>query len=63
MQSNAARLDEARRRLLARKKAQGQATRSLKMRIGTPPPVEGRKHEDVQTEVYLEEVSIIEKTS
>ncbi|XP_075233393.1 radial spoke head protein 3 isoform X2 [Lycorma delicatula] len=55
-QSNAARLAEARRRVMARKKAQGQATRNLKLRLGTPPPVEGRKHEDVQTEVFLEEL-------
>lgn len=27
--------------------------------IGTPPAVRGRKHENVQTEKYLEEVSIL----
>ncbi|KAK9503132.1 hypothetical protein O3M35_011762 [Rhynocoris fuscipes] len=41
---------------MARRKAQTHRTRQLKMRLGTPPPVQGRKHEDIQTEEYLEEV-------
>ncbi|KZC14729.1 PREDICTED: radial spoke head protein 3 homolog B [Dufourea novaeangliae] len=55
-QSIAARQAEARRRHLARKRAQAQATKALVLRIGSPPPVPGRKHEPVQTEVYLEEL-------
>ena len=27
------------------------------MRIHSPPPVDGRKHIDVQTELYLEEIT------
>jgi len=42
---------EARRRAVARKRAKAQ----LKPR--TPEPVEGRKHIDVQTELYLEELT------
>ncbi len=42
---------EARRRAIARKRAKQQ----LKPR--TPEPVEGRKHIDVQTELYLEELT------
>ncbi|XP_017790137.1 PREDICTED: LOW QUALITY PROTEIN: radial spoke head protein 3 homolog B [Habropoda laboriosa] len=56
-QSIAARQAEARRRNLARKRAQAQATKALVARAGSPPPVPGRKHEPVQTEVYLEELS------
>ncbi|XP_017876491.1 uncharacterized protein LOC108622888 isoform X2 [Ceratina calcarata] len=55
-QSIAARQAEARRRNLARKRAQAQATKALVARVGSPPPVPGRKHEPVQTEVYLEEL-------
>ncbi|CAK9817385.1 Radial spoke head protein 3 homolog [Anthophora plagiata] len=55
-QSIAARQAEARRRNLARKRAQAQATKALVARAGSPPPVPGRKHEPVQTEVYLEEL-------
>ncbi|XP_053978354.1 radial spoke head protein 3 homolog [Hylaeus volcanicus] len=55
-QSIAARQAEARRRHLARKRAQAQATKALVTRIGSPPPVPGRKHEPVQTEVFLEEL-------
>ncbi|KAG7199091.1 hypothetical protein KM043_017986 [Ampulex compressa] len=55
-QSIAARQAEARRRHLARKRAQVQATRALVARMGSPPPVPGRKHEPVQTEVFLEEL-------
>lgn len=56
--SMAARQAEARRRNLARKRAQALATKSLVARAGSPPPVPGRKHEPVQTEIYLEEVGI-----
>lgn len=34
-----------------------QVTRNQRGIIGTPPPVRGRKHETIQTEKYLEEVS------
>ena len=27
------------------------------MRIRSPPPVDGRKHVDIQTELYLEEIT------
>lgn len=62
-QSIAARQAEARRRNLARKRAQAQATKALVARAGSPPPVPGRKHEPVQTEVYLEEVSNVALSS
>ncbi|XP_032109058.1 radial spoke head protein 3 homolog [Sapajus apella] len=42
---------EAKKRALARKRAQEQ------LRPQTPEPVEGRKHVDVQTELYLEEIA------
>ena len=42
---------EARRRAQARKRAKEQ------MRIRSPDPVDGRKHIDVQTELYLEEIT------
>ena len=42
---------EARRRTIARKRAKQQ------MKSQTPEPVEGRKHIDVQTELYLEELT------
>lgn len=58
-QSEAARQAEARRKQIYKKKAQIQATRSMMMRISSPPPVPGRKHEPVQTDLYLEEVNII----
>lgn len=45
------RQQEQRRRAIAKKRAKQQ----LKPR--TPEPVEGRKHIDVQTELYLEELS------
>ncbi|XP_071570668.1 radial spoke head protein 3 homolog isoform X1 [Temnothorax nylanderi] len=55
-QSIAARQAEARRRHLARKRAQLQACRAV-CRTGSPPPVPGRKHEPVQTEIFLEELT------
>ncbi|XP_072516665.1 radial spoke head protein 3 homolog [Salminus brasiliensis] len=45
------RLQEAKRRALARKRAKEQ------FHSGTPDALEGRKHTDVQTELYLEELS------
>ena len=45
------RQQEARRRALARRKAREQ------LRTRTPEPVDGRRHTDVQTEVYLEEIT------
>ncbi|MBN3309619.1 RSPH3 protein, partial [Amia calva] len=45
------RQQEARRRAIARKRAKEQ------FRQRTPEPLEGRKHIDVQTELYLEELS------
>jgi len=50
----AARQAEARRKCLTRKRIQ--VARALVARIGSPPPVTGRKHEPVQTELFLEEV-------
>ena len=44
---------EARRRATAKRRAQQQQ----QMRIQTPEAVEGRQHVDVQTELYLEELS------
>ncbi|XP_067002370.2 uncharacterized protein Rsph3 [Anabrus simplex] len=55
-ESQAARQQEARRRALARRRAQGQQTRNARLRVGTPPPVAGRRHETAQTEKYLEEL-------
>ncbi|XP_077611261.1 radial spoke head protein 3 homolog [Crocuta crocuta] len=45
------RQQRAKRRALAKKRAQEQ------LRPQTPEPVEGRKHVDVQTEIYLEEIA------
>ncbi|XP_074649598.1 radial spoke head protein 3 homolog [Tubulanus polymorphus] len=45
------RQQESRRRALAKKRAKDQ------LRPRSPEPVEGRKHIDVQTELYLEELS------
>ncbi|XP_023584051.1 radial spoke head protein 3 homolog [Trichechus manatus latirostris] len=45
------RQQQAKRRALARKRAREQ------LRPRTPEPVEGRKHVDVQTELYLEEIA------
>jgi hypothetical protein len=45
------RQQEARRRAIAKKRAKQQ------LRPKSPEPVEGRKHIDVQTELYLEELS------
>ncbi|XP_011634132.1 radial spoke head protein 3 homolog isoform X2 [Pogonomyrmex barbatus] len=56
-QSIAVRQAEARRRHLARKRAQVQVCRSFVARTGSPPPVPGRKHEPVQTELFLEELT------
>ncbi|XP_015836070.1 radial spoke head protein 3 homolog isoform X1 [Tribolium castaneum] len=55
-ESAAARAAEARRRALARRKAKNQQVRAAQLRLGSPPPVPGRKHEPVQTELYLEEI-------
>ncbi|XP_074102305.1 radial spoke head protein 3 isoform X2 [Cotesia typhae] len=54
-QSEVARQAEARRKQIYKKRSQIQATRSMMMRISSPPPVPGRKHEPVQTDLYLEE--------
>ncbi|XP_022185560.2 radial spoke head protein 3 homolog isoform X2 [Nilaparvata lugens] len=56
VETGAARLAEARRRNMARRKAQTTASRALRLRMSTPPPVEGRKHEDIQTDSYLEQI-------
>ncbi|XP_069688847.1 putative uncharacterized protein DDB_G0271606 [Periplaneta americana] len=55
-ESQAVRQQEARRRAMARRRAQGQQARNARFKLRTPPPVPGRKHEDVQTENYLEEI-------
>ncbi|XP_065085761.1 radial spoke head protein 3 homolog B isoform X2 [Ochlerotatus camptorhynchus] len=46
---------EARRRQMVRKKHVARNQRGI---IGTPPAVRGRKHENVQTEKYLEELFV-----
>ncbi|KAG5889077.1 hypothetical protein JTB14_004921 [Gonioctena quinquepunctata] len=56
-ESGAARAAEAKRRSMARKKAKSQF-KSSQLRLGSPPVVQGRKHEKVQTEVYLEEIFV-----
>lgn len=55
-ESAAARATEARRRALARRKAQKQQIRGADLRLRSPPPVAGRRHEPVQTCNYLEEL-------
>ncbi|KAG8308119.1 Radial spoke head protein 3 [Homalodisca vitripennis] len=55
-ESQAARQAEARRRSMARRKAQTQQTRAMRLRIGTPPPVDGRNHVIVQTDQFMEEL-------
>lgn len=45
------RQQESRRRALARKRARDQ------FKPRSPEPVEGRKHIEVQTELYLEEIT------
>lgn len=57
-ESSAARAAEARRRAAARRKAKNQHIKSSQLRLGTPPPVQGRKHERIQTENYLEEIFV-----
>ncbi|XP_012590625.1 PREDICTED: radial spoke head protein 3 homolog [Condylura cristata] len=47
----ASKLQQAKRKTLAKKRARDQ------LRPRTPEPVEGRKHVDVQTELYLEEIA------
>ncbi|VEL18571.1 unnamed protein product [Protopolystoma xenopodis] len=47
---------ELRRRLIARRRAKEQ------LRSRTPPPMEGRQNQDVQTHLYLEELVRIEET-
>uniref|UniRef100_A0A336LMR2 CSON012980 protein n=1 Tax=Culicoides sonorensis TaxID=179676 RepID=A0A336LMR2_CULSO len=44
---------EKQRRIMLRNKQLGRNQRNI---IGTPPPCKGRKHENVQTEKYLEEL-------
>ncbi|KAJ8936156.1 hypothetical protein NQ314_012471, partial [Rhamnusium bicolor] len=57
-ESAAARAAEARRRSIARRKAKNQQIKASQLRLGSPPPVAGRKHERVQTENYLEELFV-----
>ena len=47
------RQQETRRRVYAKRRAQQQQL----MRVQTPEAVEGRQHVDVQTELYLDELS------
>lgn len=56
MEAQASRINEARRRALARRRAHGQRAQAQRLRLQSPPPVAGRKHERVQTEKYLEEL-------
>jgi len=55
------RQQEARRRAQAKRRAlQQQQQQSMRLHSHhqqTPEPVEGRQHQDVQTELYLEELS------
>ncbi|CAG2053246.1 unnamed protein product [Timema podura] len=53
-ETQAARQHEARRRALARRRAQADQYKNKGR--GTPPPVTGRRHENVQTEKFLEEL-------
>ncbi|XP_051176732.1 radial spoke head protein 3 homolog B isoform X2 [Leptopilina boulardi] len=55
-ESQAMRHAETRKREMARRKVRSQASKAMLMRIGSPPPVPGRKHEPVQTDHYLEEL-------
>ncbi|KAI4464971.1 flagellar radial spoke protein 3 [Holotrichia oblita] len=55
-ESAAARAAEARRRAMARRKAQKQQLRGAQLRLSSPPPVQGRRHETLQTDIYLEEL-------
>lgn len=57
-ESAAARAAEARRRAAARRKAKSQQIKPSHLRLGSPPPVQGRKHERIQTENYLEEIFV-----
>ncbi|KAL1513415.1 hypothetical protein ABEB36_002834 [Hypothenemus hampei] len=57
-ESAAARAAEARRRALARRKAKNQHYKTSQLRLGSPPPVAGRRHENVQTETFLEELFV-----
>lgn len=57
-ESSAARAAEARRRAAARRKAKSQQIKSSHLKLGTPPPIQGRKHERIQTENYLEEIFV-----
>ncbi|XP_044743484.1 uncharacterized protein LOC123305746 isoform X2 [Chrysoperla carnea] len=52
----AARAAEARRRQMCRQKAKDRKAYGVRLRLGSPPPIKGRKHEPVQTELYLEEI-------
>ncbi|RZF37682.1 hypothetical protein LSTR_LSTR003093 [Laodelphax striatellus] len=55
-ESEAARLEKLRKRKMELRKIETDAIRDIRLRLGTPPAVPGRIHEDVQTEVYLEEL-------
>ncbi|KAJ8985578.1 hypothetical protein NQ317_011542 [Molorchus minor] len=58
-ESAAARAAEAKRRAMARVRARKQQeAKANRLRLGSPPLVPGRKHERVQTELYLEELWI-----
>ncbi|XP_018573997.1 radial spoke head protein 3 homolog B isoform X2 [Anoplophora glabripennis] len=57
-ESAAARAAEAKRRAMARRKAKNQQIRATQLRLGSPPAIPGRKHEKVQTELYLEEIYV-----
>jgi len=51
------RQQEARRRALLKRRTLQQQQQQHLSRLRTPDPVEGRQHVDVQTELYLEELS------
>nr|XP_022902699.1 radial spoke head protein 3 homolog B [Onthophagus taurus]XP_022902700.1 radial spoke head protein 3 homolog B [Onthophagus taurus] len=56
-ESAAARAAEARRRAMARRKSQKEQLRTAQLRLSSPPPVKGRRHETVETDLYLEELA------
>lgn len=41
---------------MARRKAKDQQLRGAQLRLASPPPVPGRRHEHIQTDQYLEEL-------
>nr|XP_018896293.1 PREDICTED: radial spoke head protein 3 homolog [Bemisia tabaci] len=59
---NASRQTEIQRRGRARKRAEEYQSR-VRLIVGTPPPVQGRLHMDVQTDDFLEEIFLNPETA